>query len=250
MAFDCINHIFTYFDRVKEGFKKGLYQRNILEAFCPSAALQSTTADPRITWEIHGKHDFLWSLPTHLTLPNVELYNNAFPLDFLNVAFIFYWLPLKTFVSLLHMFISIQRNSTYSCLFLLLVFFNTEIVPCEGNLRCGRGCFQTEEGAICVCPEGSFLQEDGHACTGMGGLYWSDIQSYTALVCGISLKKIEVFCRMHVTRQRRLQPALHFCYTNWVAVWLSTRVPPPPWRKTLHCFGWVKSTADGQIWSQ
>lgn len=29
MAFDCTNHIFTYFDRVKEGFKKGLYQRSI-----------------------------------------------------------------------------------------------------------------------------------------------------------------------------------------------------------------------------
>lgn len=28
-AFDCTNHIFTYFDRVKEGFKKGLYQRSI-----------------------------------------------------------------------------------------------------------------------------------------------------------------------------------------------------------------------------
>lgn len=25
----------------------------------------------------------------------------------------------------------------------------------------------TDEGAVCVCPEGSILQEDGQACTGM-----------------------------------------------------------------------------------
>ncbi|CAG04623.1 unnamed protein product, partial [Tetraodon nigroviridis] len=41
-----------------------------------------------------------------------------------------------------------------------------EIVPCEGNIKCGHGCLQTDEGAICVCPEGSLLQEDGHVCTG------------------------------------------------------------------------------------
>lgn len=26
----------------------------------------------------------------------------------------------------------------------------------------------TDEGVVCVCPEGSILQEDGQACTGMG----------------------------------------------------------------------------------
>lgn len=62
-------------------------------------------------------------------------------------------------------------------------------MPCEGNIKCGHGCLQTDEGAICVCPEGSLLQEDGHVCTGMDGLYYSDIQNYIALVCGISFKK-------------------------------------------------------------
>lgn len=59
-------------------------------------------------------------------------------------------------------------------------------------MKCGHGCLQTDEGAICVCPEGSLLQEDGHVCTGMNGLYYSDviyIQSYIALVCQIYFKK-------------------------------------------------------------
>lgn len=33
--------------------------------------------------------------------------------------------------------------------------------------KCGQGCLETDEGAVCVCPEGSILQEDGQACTGM-----------------------------------------------------------------------------------
>lgn len=51
--------------------------------FVHLAVLQSTTAEPRITWEIHGKHYFLLSLPANLTLPNIEFYNNILPLDFL-----------------------------------------------------------------------------------------------------------------------------------------------------------------------
>lgn len=44
----------------------------------------------------------------------------------------------------------------------------TEIIPCEGNVtKCGHGCLTTDEGAVCVCPEGSVLREDGQACTGM-----------------------------------------------------------------------------------
>lgn len=41
-------------------------------------------------------------------------------------------------------------------------------MPCEGNMtKCGHGCLTTSEGALCVCPEGSLLHEDGQACTGV-----------------------------------------------------------------------------------
>ena len=33
--------------------------------------------------------------------------------------------------------------------------------------KCGHGCLAMENGAVCVCPEGSILEEDGQACTGM-----------------------------------------------------------------------------------
>lgn len=33
--------------------------------------------------------------------------------------------------------------------------------------KCGQGCLETDEGALCVCPEGSILQNDGQACTGI-----------------------------------------------------------------------------------
>lgn len=47
-------------------------------------------------------------------------------------------------------------------------------MACEGNIMCGHGCLQTDEGTICVCPKGSLLQEDGHLCTGMDGwiIHW------------------------------------------------------------------------------
>lgn len=48
-------------------------------------------------------------------------------------------------------------------------FVSTEIIQCKDNTtKCGYGCLMTDEGAVCVCPEGSVLQEDGQACTGMG----------------------------------------------------------------------------------
>lgn len=69
-------------------------------------------------------------------------------------------------------------------------------MPCETNIKCGHGCLQTDEGAVCVCPEGSLLQEDGHVCTGIDGLYYSDttgILSQTTLaVCVALLLKSEV----------------------------------------------------------
>lgn len=43
----------------------------------------------------------------------------------------------------------------------------TEITPCDFSVtKCGSGCIATEHGTVCVCPEGSVLREDGHACTG------------------------------------------------------------------------------------
>lgn len=45
-------------------------------------------------------------------------------------------------------------------------FSFTEITPCESNIKCGHGCIATEHGPMCVCPEDSILQENGHACTG------------------------------------------------------------------------------------
>ncbi|XP_038125007.1 pro-epidermal growth factor [Cyprinodon tularosa] len=41
-----------------------------------------------------------------------------------------------------------------------------EITPCESDIKCGHGCIATEHGPMCVCPEDSILQENGHACTG------------------------------------------------------------------------------------
>ncbi len=57
--------------------------------------------------------------------------------------------------------VTMENNKIY------ILFPQSEIIPCEGNItKCGHGCLTTDEGAVCVCPEGSILQEDGQACTG------------------------------------------------------------------------------------
>lgn len=102
---------------------------------------------------------------------------------------------------MLHMLTASGSNKCTG--FFLFVFFKyTEIVPCEGNITCGHGCLQTDEGAVCVCPEGSLLQEDGYVCTGMDGLYYPgtrSAQGHIALGCVELLLKRKVI----------LQDALH-----------------------------------------
>lgn len=45
---------------------------------------------------------------------------------------------------------------------------NLEITQCKGNVtKCGHGCLTTDKEQICVCPEGSVLQSNGQACSGM-----------------------------------------------------------------------------------
>ncbi|KAG2466603.1 EGF factor, partial [Polypterus senegalus] len=42
-----------------------------------------------------------------------------------------------------------------------------ELLPCLSDLTsCSHYCMQTEEGAVCSCPEGSMLAPDGRTCTG------------------------------------------------------------------------------------
>lgn len=69
-------------------------------------------------------------------------------------------------------------------------------MSCETNIKCGHGCLQTDEGAVCVCPEGSLLQEDGHVCTGIEGLHHSDtigiLSETTLAVCVALLLKSKV----------------------------------------------------------
>ncbi|CAB1460765.1 unnamed protein product [Pleuronectes platessa] len=72
--------------------------------------------------------------------------------------------------------------------------------------NCGHGCLTTDEGNVCVCPEGSILQDDGQACTGCSS---TDIGG--------------------------LRPALYSCQPQCVAVWLSARLPAPPGRQAVHC---------------
>lgn len=66
------------------------------------------------------------------------------------------------------------------CFKMYILFPQSEIIPCEGNItRCGHGCLTTDKGAVCVCPEGSLLQEDGQGCTGMHYITAYYISHYT-----------------------------------------------------------------------
>lgn len=70
------------------------------------------------------------------------------------------------------------RSSSLTTLNVLLGL--TEIIPCNGNAtNCGHGCLMTDEGSVCVCPEGSLLQDNGDGCTGTA--YKAVIGSYVSV---------------------------------------------------------------------
>lgn len=70
------------------------------------------------------------------------------------------------------------RSSPLTTLNVLLG--STEIISCNGNATsCGHGCLMTGEGSVCVCPEGSLLQDNGDGCTGTA--YNAVIGSYVSV---------------------------------------------------------------------
>lgn len=82
---------------------------------------------------------------------------------------------------------------------------------------CSHGCLKTEAGAVCVCPEGSLLQEDGQACTGMDNTSVNQLlisklkriysEFCVILVCIITISKYIRYTVLLITAQNCALPA-------------------------------------------